>query len=286
MDDKSYWNLDEYYSSREAHPGFPADYATINAAGRTYRVMVMSDSQEIVVEEITAAGPAVQILGRVHQPEVVSALLDPLWAHHELAETRLGIDEVLTTLRERPLGADAEQTLIDTYRERQEQVDLILCEGRRASYAVVPISELPTTGPANLHRRDSVDYESVDWAKLSQAATAYLETGQDPLDSFAVRSHGHDAGFSTSEVNWLESLFSDPIAAGEWSYVNGRHRTEACREAGVTHLVIDTRSERPKAHKRALLARAGAPVLELSSLDEAPAVALPAASVVEPGLSV
>lgn len=275
-----YRSLDEYYAAQTAHPGFPSDSATLHHEGRPYRLMVLSDSHDIVLERV--GGGWVQSLGSVEDPEVVDAILDQLWARHELAGTQLGLTEAVTALKGRPQDAAGEQALVALYRERQEQAHQLLKEARRDSYAVVPLSSLPPTRADALHRRDQVDYAGAGWQRLSRIAVAYLEAGHDPLDSFAVRSFGFDAGLSTTEANWLESLFVDPVRLGDQGYANGRHRTEACRAAGVTHLVVDTRSQMAAAIKRSLLVRSGAPLLP-DIHEPAPEPAAP--RLAEPGLA-
>lgn len=267
-----YPDLQGYYNTQVSHPGFPSDYATLHQGGRPYRLMVMSDSQDVILEQV--GGGLVELLGQVHDPEVVDAILDPLWARHELEGTLLGLDEVTAAFAARPEDAAGEQALIATYRARQAEVERVLRPAQRASYAVVAIDTLPETPTTALHRRDLIAYDKADWARLSRIAAAYLEAGLDPLDSFAVRSHGYDAGLTSRETNWLESLFVDPVRLGDQGYANGRHRTEACRAAGATHIVVDTRSELPAAIRQTLLIRAGAPAL--SDLQAPPSELAPA----------
>jgi len=275
-------SLSAYYAAQGSHPGWPADCATLTQDGDSFRLMVMADSNDILIERV--AGGEVLLLGRVHDRDVVDALLGPVRAQRELDELpeRMTVAEAVALFGGRPESAEGEQELIRDWQARLSASERILEDGRRRSYALVDASSLAAVPEEDLHRRDQVDFASVDWRRVCAMAEAYLGWGGDPLDGQAVYEQARAAGLDEDEIDWLESLFSDPIQPGGPIYGNGRHRAMAMLAQGVERVVVDTRSELPAARRKALLVQAGAPLQELTELDEPPRRAEPAPA--EPAL--
>lgn len=252
-----------YKEKHSEWPGLPADYAYIWDEGSQYRLMVMDVSQDVLLEQI---GGEVEVLGNVRDDRVIEALLDRLTAQAELAGrglTRADVDNLVSSL---PRSAEEDEAIIKTWQEREERARVMLQEGRRRSFAVMPITSMPDTPTDALHKQGIVDYSSADWKAIAQAAESYLKTGGDPNDSDEACRQARAEGLSEANLRWLADLFSDPISLSGDSYGNGRHRTSAMRLQGVEQIVVNTHVAENAARRRAALIRSGAP--ELTPFDQ------------------
>jgi hypothetical protein len=111
---------------------------------------------------------------------------------------------------------------------------------------VVPLDSLPP---------DGIDHEPVqgrvcgcavclaadDWRVIAHAAVECVENGAGPHDFTAivatVKRNGLDQG---ARGGWhVGDMLGDPIVVHGEEYLNGRHRTHACRVAGADHIVVD-----------------------------------------------
>jgi hypothetical protein len=75
----------------------------------------------------------------------------------------------------------------------------------------------------------------VDWYSVSQVAVEVFEAGVDPLDRGEVKHRVAQSNLREADRSWAEDLFCQPVAIYSRSrlWVDGRHRTQAMREAGV-----------------------------------------------------
>jgi hypothetical protein len=238
----------------------------------------MDVSQDVLLEQI---GGDVELLGRVRDGQVIEALLDSLMARAELAGRGLNRADITNLVSLLPHSAEEDKVLVATWKEREQEAQRIVQDGRRRSFDVVPVDKLPVTDQGSLRRGGSVDYEGADWKAIAVAAESYLATGGDPNDSEDACRVGRETGLSESDLHWLQDLFSDPISLSDDNYGNGRHRTEAMREAGVERIVINNHSNDAAARRKAALIRSGAP--KLTPFEPGPPSLPSAAEQVRPG---
>jgi hypothetical protein len=283
-----YESMEAYFAAQAGHPGAISDEVNnLVHDGRDFRLMTLSDSGALLLQASDAKGPVWE-LGHVHDREILDALLDPVKARRELDGSggRLGVTELISLLDGRPQDVAGEQRLINAYQQRQEQVQEVIQDGMRRSYMVAPLSMLPLVPEEDLHRRDQVDYSQADWRKLAPLAVDYLRGGGDPLNHSAVLSAAESANLDPAEAKWFSSIFIDSVYFREGEFGDGRHRTMEMMRQGVEELPIYTASEMQRAERKALLIRAEAPLLALSSLDDAASSAPTAVPDHSPSLSI
>lgn len=106
----------------------------------------------------------------------------------------------------------------------------------RAAFCIRPLASLPDAGVdiVGWHGAD------VDWRSVANVAVEILNADVDPLDHEAIRRCVLAAKLRKSDREWAIELFTNPIGiyAGSRRWVDGRHRIEAMRQAGVVVCVL------------------------------------------------
>jgi hypothetical protein len=106
----------------------------------------------------------------------------------------------------------------------------------RAAFCIRPLVSLPDT---------EVDIDGwhgaeVDWRSVANVAVEIMNADVDPLDHEEIRRRVLAAQLRRRDRGWAEQLFTNPIGihAGSGRWVDGRHRIEAMRRAGVGMCVL------------------------------------------------
>ncbi len=116
-----------------------------------------------------------------------------------------------------------------------EEAERIAGEERaRDEFQIVHLAALRRTD-VSVERR----YRGQRWREIAAAACAAFRSGVDPLDDEQLLRIAKKTLPSKIDRHGFMSLFTTPICMGEsGSYINGRHRVEAMREAGVVECVV------------------------------------------------
>jgi hypothetical protein len=102
---------------------------------------------------------------------------------------------------------------------------------RVVSIDTLPDSEVDLAGWHGPH---------VDWYSVSQVAVEIFEAGVDPLDHDEVKRRVTESELRPGDRSWAEGLFCEPVGIYRRSrrWVDGRHRTNAMRGAGVKRCLV------------------------------------------------
>lgn len=199
---------------------------------------------EIIARPVTDSdeGP-VGLLGRAPSYEVACAAV---WAN--LVVRPRGIDWAsrrIAYIGDGPAGR--QKAMVADHYAREKAWQRVCRDAERRTFSVGNVADLPPVDleeeglPATPSGRCRCDHCQGDWLKIAAASVQALEDGIDPLDYEAVTRFALKSLSSDADRLWLASLFRDPIALYSWDagyFVNGRHRTHALREAGVTRCAV------------------------------------------------
>jgi hypothetical protein len=106
----------------------------------------------------------------------------------------------------------------------------------RAAFGIQPLASLPRTG-VDIAGWDGA---GVDWRSVADVAVELMNAHVDPLDEDEVRRLVVAAKLRRNDREWAIQLFTNPIGiyAESRNWVDGRHRVEAMRQAGVEMCVL------------------------------------------------
>jgi hypothetical protein len=106
----------------------------------------------------------------------------------------------------------------------------------RAAFCVRPLASLPDSDVdiAGWHGA------GVDWRSVAKVAAEIMNAQVDPLDDEEIRRRVLAARLRKDDREWAIQLFTNAIGvyAGSGRWVDGRHRIEAMRQAGVLECVL------------------------------------------------
>lgn len=257
-----------------------SDVARVHHNGGIVQLMI-SDIDELVVEH---ADGTIELLSENVDDELASAIDANINAHRNLVQhqssqplPRIGLDAWRMRLDE---AAADPHAYVSRERERRREAYQARAEGRRASFAFVSVDDLPPAVQADELQRWNPEYTKIDWKRIQAAAKQYLDRGGDPLDLGMLDQSQAMRELTDDERPWLRSLFSDTICYpvdDPTLFSNGRHRTLAMRQQGVSSVLVELQNtpESEQAYIASLHAAAGEPQApQLERIDQLPSPAL------------